>query len=351
VGYEVDFLPVGEGKKSGDAIVLRYGNLAGPRSSQSIVVIDGGTKESGKRIVEWIASRYGTDTVDIVVSTHPDTDHTSGLTEVLTNLRVGALLMHLPWNHAENIRHLLQRTYSVEGLKGSLRRGLDNVRELERIATRKGIPIYEPFSDASPLAQGPLRILGPTVGYYDSLLCDFQDTPDRREGSITTLLTGAANAVRSAVELVNETFYESLDDSGETRPENNSSVILHLTQDGRQALFTADAGMPALTQAADFASGCGIDLRQLTFLQVPHHGSRRNVGPTILNRMKANTAFISVCRDGAPKHPSRRVMNALVRRGNQVHASRGAHIWHTMDAPPRPGSPLVPEQLVTHFYE
>jgi hypothetical protein len=27
IGYEIDFLPVGEGEKSGDAIALRWGNL------------------------------------------------------------------------------------------------------------------------------------------------------------------------------------------------------------------------------------------------------------------------------------------------------------------------------------
>lgn len=27
MGYEIDFIPVGNGEKSGDAIVLRFGNL------------------------------------------------------------------------------------------------------------------------------------------------------------------------------------------------------------------------------------------------------------------------------------------------------------------------------------
>ena len=43
MGLEIDFLSVGEGEKSGDAIALRYGNLFGPRSEQTVLVIDGGT--------------------------------------------------------------------------------------------------------------------------------------------------------------------------------------------------------------------------------------------------------------------------------------------------------------------
>ena len=52
MAYEVDYIPVGDGEKSGDAFVLRFGNLSGPRNEQSIVVIDGGFKESGELLVE-----------------------------------------------------------------------------------------------------------------------------------------------------------------------------------------------------------------------------------------------------------------------------------------------------------
>ena len=52
MGFEVDFLPVGDGEMSGDAITLRWGNLFGPRDHQTVVVIDGGTKQSGQNLVQ-----------------------------------------------------------------------------------------------------------------------------------------------------------------------------------------------------------------------------------------------------------------------------------------------------------
>jgi beta-lactamase superfamily II metal-dependent hydrolase len=352
MAFEIDFLPVGAGKKSGDAIALRYGNLSGPRSAQTVVVIDGGTKESGRQLAHLVRTTYGTDTIDFVISTHPDTDHTSGLTEVLSVMKVGTLLMHLPWQHAEDVRHLVERSYTIEGLRSSLVRALGNVNELHALARKKGIPVHEPFADETQFMDTSLHILGPSKQYYQELLCDFRETPDRREGAIGTLLTGVRQSVEHAVERVNETFYETLDDHGETSAENNSSVILHLTDSGEQMLFTADAGIPALTMAANKAQSLGFDLTQLRFLQVPHHGSRRNVGPTILNRIKARSAFVSVCRDGAPKHPSRRVMNALTRRGASVFPSRGVHIRHHLNAPPRQGfASLSPEPLLTEFDE
>lgn len=42
--YEVDFLQVGTGEKSGDSIALRFWDSNNPTSSQKVFVIDGGTK-------------------------------------------------------------------------------------------------------------------------------------------------------------------------------------------------------------------------------------------------------------------------------------------------------------------
>jgi len=97
MGYEIDYIPVGEGAKSGDAIALRYGNLHGPRSEQTVVVIDGGTLESGDALVEHVIGRYGTNVVDIAFLTHPDGDHAHGMRRVLERLQVNQLSMHLPW--------------------------------------------------------------------------------------------------------------------------------------------------------------------------------------------------------------------------------------------------------------
>ena len=58
MAYEIDYLPVGDGEKSGDAIVLRYGNLNGPRDQQVIIVIDGRFKDSGEHLVNHIAKYY-----------------------------------------------------------------------------------------------------------------------------------------------------------------------------------------------------------------------------------------------------------------------------------------------------
>jgi len=114
--------------------------------------------------------------------------------------------------------------------------------------------------------------------------------------------------------------------------------------DGKQFLFTADAGVPALTEAADYASGAGIDLKQLNFIQVPHHGSKHNVGPAILNRILGpkrptqnfdKTAYISAAKDGEPNHPAKKVVNAFKRRGANVFVTQGqSKVHRSSDSPP-----------------
>jgi hypothetical protein len=57
MGHEIDFLPVGGGEHSGDAIVFRFGNLQPDylnqwSTDQTVVVVDGGYTEAGSDLVK-----------------------------------------------------------------------------------------------------------------------------------------------------------------------------------------------------------------------------------------------------------------------------------------------------------
>ena len=138
MGYEIDYIAVGDGERSGDAIAIRYGNLHGTRSEQQIVVIDGGTKESGEALVRRIKSEYGTDTVDFAFCSHPDGDHASGLQVIIEQLTVGLLVMHRPWAHASEILHLFKDgRITDESLEVRIRKSLQAAHDLEQAAIDK----------------------------------------------------------------------------------------------------------------------------------------------------------------------------------------------------------------------
>ena len=67
MAYVVDYIPVREDEKGGEAITLRFGNLYGPRNEQSVIVIDGGYKDSGEKLVEHIKFFYKTEPVDFLI--------------------------------------------------------------------------------------------------------------------------------------------------------------------------------------------------------------------------------------------------------------------------------------------
>ena len=137
---------------------------------------------------------------------------------------------------------------------------------------------------------------------------------------------------------------DDLNDADTTSAENNSSAITQLIVDGRRLLFAGDAGITALSHAADQLA-LRADGAELRFVQIPHHGSRRNVGPTILNRLvgrplpqgqsRSVTAMASTSKRGEPKHPRKAVMNAFTHRGVYAMATKGRTICHSHDAPER----------------
>jgi beta-lactamase superfamily II metal-dependent hydrolase len=342
--YDIEFIPVDSGERSGDAIVVRWSD--GQRLR--IGVIDGGTKESGEAIVSHIRKYYGAAAdVDFALNTHPDCDHCSGLTVVLEELPVRELLMHLPWNYSAELVALLNDERVTEGsLQKRLKDKLARACDVEKLARKLGIPVREPFQGTRV---GPFVVLSPSLDWYKELVVQFRNMPEARNSFGAGLLKKALDVVQTVAETLD---IETLRENGETSAENESSVILYGDFDGRKILLTGDAGIQALNRAADYA-----DLtipgwnRGLAMIQIPHHGSRRNVSPSILNRLlgprvgdgeERGWAFASASKE-SKTHPRKAVLNAFKRRGYKCCATQGHTKRHYKDTPDREGwGPITP---------
>lgn len=133
--------------------------------------------------------------------------------------------------------------------------------------------------------------------------------------------------------LIPETLeFETLEDYGETSRENESSVILYGNLGHGGILFTGDAGKEALNKAYQYAQEKRLNIAaNLSFIQIPHHGSKRNVEPTILDNIvgkfptngRSTVAYVS-CGKNNKKHPAQVVVNAFIRRGCRVVATQGS---------------------------
>jgi beta-lactamase superfamily II metal-dependent hydrolase len=328
--YEIEFLPVGDGARSGDAIALRF--TRPDTGAYAHVIIDAGFQDDGDALVQHVKNYYDTDSIDLAILTHPDGDHIGGMGTVVRDLHVDTL-----WVHRLGDR-------GGAGLPAAAA-----VNDLIGVAEDNGTQVVEPFAGASAFG-GALTILGPDEGWYQDLV-----TEQQIQHAVKAAQRAPSRLVEAA-RAMGQRFLAALpveipfDDGEGTSPRNNTSLITLLEVDGFRAVLTSDAGVPALERAWDWLEANGRDISAPNFIQIAHHGSRRNASSATLDRMLGETnqaqtrsAFVSVV-DESPDHPSPRVVNAYMRRGYRVFRPNGNTIRHmSNDAPPRVGwSPLTP---------
>jgi glyoxylase-like metal-dependent hydrolase (beta-lactamase superfamily II) len=168
VAYEIEFLRVGDGASSGDAILIHYWDGA----AWHIGIVDGGYEDTGREICDHVRRWYSPNpTIDFVVSTHPDNDHMSGLRVVMEQLPVRELWMHVPWAHADRIIGLFRsRRWTTEGLQRELQRQYNYVAELVSLAVKQRTEIKLPMQGQQI---GPFMVMSPSIEMYEGLMPNF----------------------------------------------------------------------------------------------------------------------------------------------------------------------------------
>jgi hypothetical protein len=325
VGYEVDFFPVLAG---GAAIAVRWGAPGNYR----LLVYDGGTAASGRRLVAHIEEHCLTSHVDYVVSSNPARQHSEGLGVVLEKLNVGELWMHRPWAQSERVWKKMGAAH-----------------RLEQLALAQGIPVHEPFAGA---LIGPFTVLSPRRQWYVDTLLPAFGTRLPRTAALT--LADVARWVRLAGAGVGGRWdFEPLPRTAATSAEDESSAVLYSEFEGRGVLLTGNAGVRALEGACTFAERLGIDLpASLRLMQLPSQGRPDNLSSRVLDRIAGErqprdqrrytkSAFISVGRD-ALSFDCKIVTDALRRRGVLSFATQGMQLHHAHDMPERGWHPAGP---------
>ncbi|WP_171208737.1 MULTISPECIES: MBL fold metallo-hydrolase [unclassified Ruegeria] len=281
--FEIEFLPVGEG--NGDAICVRYSTNG---SDFVIHVVDAGYVNTGQTVVDHIKKYYDEpDFIDHLVVTHPDRDHLGGVKTVLENFDVGSLRMNRPWLYAEQVLDNFHGRYTLQGLENALREAFPVLAELERTALQRGVKIDEAFAGHDI---GAFKVLAPLKDRYLASISEFDQTPTSyQDVQSQGILAMASQAGRRFVEKAKQFFSETWNEEKlEENPDptstlNETSIVQYAIIDDRAVLLTADSGPIGLNEAAGVAEYLNIK-RPLNFIQIPHHGSRRNVTPSVLDQ-------------------------------------------------------------------
>ena len=330
--FEVDFLPVGD--SYGDAIVIRYGD---DEAGYYLHVVDGGRVDTADAIIKHINNYYPGYYINHMVVSHADNDHASGLVGVMKHFKVINLWMNRPWLYAHETIQYFHGNYTVQGLIEEMKQRHSYLLELEELANAQGTQIHEVFQGASI---GRFTVLAPTRQRYISLIPDFEKTPTSyKADSATSMFPFLKSIVEAAKKWLEENWdVETLSDNPQppTSASNESCVVQYATlEEGRRILLTADVGPVGLDEAADYAASLGLSYP--TFVQMPHHGSRHNVTPAVLDRWlgprkargtESGTAFCSIGAN-KPEYPRGQVKNAFIRRGFKVYANRTITISHS----------------------
>ena len=310
-GLEIDMLSV----KDADCVLVTrwYSDRAAPKR----VLIDGGHKEDAEIIGAFLTQRK-IDRLSHVVCTHPHDDHSGGLIELLKDhdLKVGRAWMHVPENHVDRAVVDVALSKSVNIREASImRKSLDDADDLQEVLRRRGTPISEPFEGDKI---GFLTVCGPSLAYYRELVSKFEDVDEIKR--VTTTIRRQAELLKA---MTNSALPggEALLDEPEEKPINNSSVILGTKFGGGTYLFTADAGVQALTKASE-----AYTLEDCSWMQIPHHGSWRNINQRLIDLFAPAQVMVSAA--GNEKHPRQAVVRAFKSRGTCVFGTHvSGHLW------------------------
>lgn len=337
--YEIDFIGVDD-DSSKDAAATCFRFFSQELGRYITVVYDGGFAVHGKALVEHIKKYYFNGRkpcIDIVICSHSDNDHASGLAEVFDACTISYLIMNRPWEYAEELYDKIEDgRKTVDSLARDLRERYSAISDLEKKAIQQGTEILEGFQ-GEIFSNVPLWILSPTKEFFLQKIVESPKTP-LREDTSSSFLQKAFESLQNTVATIKDYWnIDAIREGEETSPENETSIVLYgdMGEDGA-FLLTGDAGVQALTAAADYADYKGIDLHKVTFHQIPHHGGRRNVSPSVLNRIVGaiqprgttpkKTAYVSVAKNS--DHPKKMVVNAYIRRGVRVYEARSSSKWH-----------------------
>ncbi len=328
----IDMLSLG----NADSIIVW---LKDHNNNSFVILIDGGNKSDGNKVIahlnKYILPCAGKRAPDLIICTHHDKDHIGGLIAVIKNYgnKIGEVWINNPAEHIsstvyQNLKETFRRMSALKQYEVILE-ALVNLDEFISIVDRLGISRDHALCGQS-LFDGVVRVLGPSYDFYKSLLPGMEN--------INRFVSREADFAYNSIfgsPVINESLESNspcpiVDEENSTSATNNSSVILEISAGNNRYLFTGDAGVQAFEDVENRESLSGIH-----WLDVPHHGSRRNLSSRLINTMSPALCYISAKGDN--KHPRRALINCLKRHGAKVYGTnKSGNIWyHPGDFPPR----------------
>lgn len=348
----IDLLNVGDG----DAIIVSLNK----ENENLIVVIDGGESRhyltKVKPALEALLIEKGKKAPDIVVATHYDSDHIGGLIPLIDDYihDISEVWVHRSPELSHEVLALFESRHELKHMKSrdeflfesKLMQANSNIKEdsirvksnfiiesLKQLDTFLGkIPpekIKHVFHGYSYEGWPEIKVLGPTEDFYNSL---FPNTKSLEqliiEETIDYMTEGIANDQKRYMELVNygQNPCESLktETTAKLTPTNKASIIISIDKGEKRFLFTGDAGITSFKQIPKWQ----VELANIYWLKIPHHGSDNNISTEIIDIMKPKYADNS-----GDRHQDNHVLECIARNDRSQRAPRSTKNGNDIQIP------------------
>ena len=313
-GIGVEMINVGKG----DAILVELRDLS---NKGLTLIIDGGCDEKDVEILPFLEQHHVNNT-KVVISTHSDNDHIGGLSEIISAVKPVSVLINDPRDYqVESVFiNRARRELSADDFN-TLESALDRITEVRTSARTAGSQVSSAFASPKPIITwGPwnVYVVGPTPQFYNEIWLN--------AGGLNDLYRSDDENI---IETLVKTGKSILDDGIDTNGMNNTSIMILIEGPSEKILLTGDAGMRAIREAHNIR-----DLSNLSILDVPHHGSRRNLDSALIELMRPIMAYIS--SPGTNKHPRNAIVKKLQQVGSVVYSTCKAgttSIYHHRNIP------------------
>jgi beta-lactamase superfamily II metal-dependent hydrolase len=291
---------------------------------KSYILIDGGPSQTYKRYLRPTIERFVKNRkLDLVVLSHIDNDHISGLLDLLEEIKNQKegnqnIIVRIEDMWHNSFKDLLQMDkQTVAFVKGILRshlgamssvdtaspviepililKGVSEGIDLADLAKSLRIPANSNFDNTLIVAEDILKpiqigkiqfhILGPTRKNIQKLKKDWSDWLIRHKDTPVSVLDYAA--------------IKEIDNS----VTNRSSIMFIVESEGKKILFTGDGlGSDIVDVLSEKQMLNSEGKLHVNILKVPHHGSERNVSEEFFGIITADTYVISA--NGRDDNPS-----------------------------------------------
>lgn len=327
--YEIDMLDV----EDADAFLIHFYD---DTQKEHIVLVDAGRYQDGEKVSKFIKERYERYYIDLAICTHCDDDHYGGLLWMVedminnpnTSVDIREIWMNDPGLHCwadeferqksdASTQTKARQVYSLENGKNLI----DTVNALKCSGNvNAGVKVREIFSDGPggyTAFDGVIEVIGPSVGYYEEQVVKFRHS--MKANKTTAAINDKDDDDTVEIDKVGNVKSATLDNATPDDSPHNLSSIIFLFKPilGKNYLFTGDAGEDSfnnLRYVNDWQR-----LKNLYWLKLPHHGSKRNITCAMINHFRPIVAYVTSKSYGT--WLSRAVVSALKQVKTMVYAT------------------------------